>query len=756
MNDDNRPPICILTVGDGDLTYSLALLRAYHPWITVTPTTIVSSETHLVHTYANAKENIQELYQSYHTTVLYNIDAAHLERLMPNKYDLIIFNHPHLGDAELLISKSEALHAQKHSILLAHYFYSAQFILKQPNGRIQLCLAGTQPNTWRVDEMAAIHGLTRTPTQPLSTSSPPHYIFTNHHHHHDDDDDNHIPEPSKVLSHYPCPRKYRNGTLGSKTFLAKYGYRHRRTGGDLYKGNESDMKVFNSVILLYSRQTDVGTNHGSSSWKEQQDDTSTNMMDVDIYTCTICRVSFQSHDELHNHLGHPAIPDIMVSSSGTPSSSFFSSSSFSSSSSSFPKGGRVWKDVTSVETSTIQIDKVTNDTNVESNHEEYSHLLPKNTISTPIDKDTIEVQVTIQPEFHMKRFKWCCRQDTFELCKYITSRKHLDDIVKGGCILLNEQVVYDNGRILKEGDVITLLKSYTDRSRMTSHQQQQQQQSTTAPKGPNQIETHSFHTVRIVMELPCQHSKWIIAFKPVGCRSSGTFSTTTLEMIVQLMMERKQQVDSIVQCRAISLLDTGCAGLCVLSMGSKDIEKDIVREPSITYTFTALVHGLVPSDWDAPVYATISCRLRSFKRQKSIDHSNSDTHTIHNVSKIPQNLNNAIQITCNSRLNIQTGGGATVQLSTISIQSTADRGKLCNVICYTLRKLGFPVVNDRFCKRELSALPRIMRNILKDKLCIGCYDLKIQEDETNEEHNVSIDPHSRTQCSYWKDIMSPS
>ncbi len=57
--------------------------------------------------------------------------------------------------------------------------------------------------------------------------------------------------PSEVQAHYPCPRKYRNGKLGSKHFLGRYGYRHRRTGGDLYGGNDADMAVHQSINFIF-------------------------------------------------------------------------------------------------------------------------------------------------------------------------------------------------------------------------------------------------------------------------------------------------------------------------------------------------------------------------------------------------------------------------------------------------------------------------------------------------------------------------
>ena len=114
----NRP-LRLLTVGDGDLSFSLSLKRAY-PEISVTASTLVESPTELCKLYSNAANNSAEFKESWKEQIIYKVDATHLKTTIRDNYDLILFNHPHLGDSSLL--KSESLAAQRHFSLLCHYF----------------------------------------------------------------------------------------------------------------------------------------------------------------------------------------------------------------------------------------------------------------------------------------------------------------------------------------------------------------------------------------------------------------------------------------------------------------------------------------------------------------------------------------------------------------------------------------------------------------------------------------------------------
>ena len=83
-------PLRVLTVGDGDLSYSLALQRAFGNAIQLTAT-VLPTEDELAATYTMAAANAAEL-RSRGATVLYGIDATALA--------------PSLGPLEAVVSPS--------------------------------------------------------------------------------------------------------------------------------------------------------------------------------------------------------------------------------------------------------------------------------------------------------------------------------------------------------------------------------------------------------------------------------------------------------------------------------------------------------------------------------------------------------------------------------------------------------------------------------------------------------------------------
>eukprot|EP00957_Ditylum_brightwellii_P060266 4576537-Ditylum_brightwellii.AAC.1 len=215
-------------------------------------------------------------------------------------YDMVMFNHPHLGTAHLA---SEAFHASRHHALLSHYIHSASSCLST-NGIIHICLCGSQPTTW--DVMGAAKRLGADLFYQVDTMQPMHnWLLMG---------DNTTPNsttlvPNDILKHYPSPRRYRNGRLGSKHFLGKYGYRHRRTHGDLYVGGDDtngDMKVFSSVNILFQ----PSIRHITPSTKRQQqlkqDD-----KDNAAYQCFICHLKFQSKQELDLHYDSPLSSNVL-------------------------------------------------------------------------------------------------------------------------------------------------------------------------------------------------------------------------------------------------------------------------------------------------------------------------------------------------------------------------------------------------------------------------------------------------------------
>lgn len=204
----------VLTVGDGDLSFSLALQRAYPAALRVHPSTLVATREELVSTYPDSARVVDELERVWKCPVRYGVDATRLDDAnsltrggrQKDKFALVLFNHPHLGDLSL-VAGDEGGHADRHHALLAHYFHSARSVLKV-GGAVHVCLCGTQPSSWRVRAAAERCGLVVAAEE--GTAVPVgRWIFGERNR-------CDVPEMAEVLPHYPVKRKYRNGSLGSK------------------------------------------------------------------------------------------------------------------------------------------------------------------------------------------------------------------------------------------------------------------------------------------------------------------------------------------------------------------------------------------------------------------------------------------------------------------------------------------------------------------------------------------------------------
>lgn len=262
----------ILTVGDGDLTLSLALARAYGSSISLTAS-VLDSEENLLRAYPDAP--IAEL-QSLEVEILYGLDGTQLhEKYAPESWDLTCFHHPHLGLASL--ERNESEHANRHFLLLCHYLYSAGKVSKF----VHVCLCGTQSGTWRLFQ--AVEFCQMKEFKRLSTSAPFSKLWT--------DDEL---APAEAMPTFAAPRRYRNGKLGSRHMLGKYGYRHRRTEGERYIGKASDTNVAGSMHYVFQSQP-ISTVPDEA-------------LESASYTCTICRSTFSTKNDLSIHQSAPATP----------------------------------------------------------------------------------------------------------------------------------------------------------------------------------------------------------------------------------------------------------------------------------------------------------------------------------------------------------------------------------------------------------------------------------------------------------------
>ena len=80
-----------LTVGDGDLTLSLAVARAYghEESLDLVASTLLSSREDLFHTYSNSEHVLQELTER-NVTVLFGVDATNLTTLQQELINTIM------------------------------------------------------------------------------------------------------------------------------------------------------------------------------------------------------------------------------------------------------------------------------------------------------------------------------------------------------------------------------------------------------------------------------------------------------------------------------------------------------------------------------------------------------------------------------------------------------------------------------------------------------------------------------------------
>mmetsp|Transcript_19346 Transcript_19346/g.34982 ORF Transcript_19346/g.34982 Transcript_19346/m.34982 type:complete len:555 (+) Transcript_19346:507-2171(+) len=503
-------------------------------------------------------------------------------------------------------------------------------------------------------------------------------------------------ELAEVQPHYPTKRKFRNGSLGSKHSLARFGYRHQRTEGDLFGGSVKEINVEQSVNFVFAACMAISSEPKGEGVCGGE------------YECYVCKLKFENKEQLIAHLDAPGLPDVVTG---------------------------------AYEYSNKSIGKTNIQQNQTKNDGKEQPTAAPSFKPINIEEAIILISATVDSKGDSKRIKWLCRQDGFPLSNFIKSKSQCEDAIKKGRVFINQQAALDSGRIVRENDVISLVEEYTPAGDIHTTQN-------------NVIDDSG---VRLVKQVPSQKKDITIevVYKPVGIRCVGSFSPNTLEMITKRRVECSSGRKSMF-CHSVSKVDTGVQSLCVLLVSPSKMNEEALHSLNVSYTFTALVHGNPPEEWRRGVYVTVPTEgLRQWKRHKTnqqekkagnVDDTDGKSTSMV-TSSTPLDLDGALFIKCHDSLQIEEQ-----QIATLTVQSSFDNGRLANVISFVLRKLGYPVVNDRFGKREYSALPRRLKNIVKQKICIGCYCVDVGYEGVLT--TVDIESHKRTQCSFWRETLA--
>ena len=136
----------VLILGDGNFSFSLALAdllnkasetKYYNlPYKTRVTSTSFDSHAHLITKYPESIHILGHISKYPNFTVEHDINACHLATHYPEvRFDVIIWNHPHLGTEDF----------KRHQFLLAHFFKSVTDVLS-PEKDSLICVSLVEGN----------------------------------------------------------------------------------------------------------------------------------------------------------------------------------------------------------------------------------------------------------------------------------------------------------------------------------------------------------------------------------------------------------------------------------------------------------------------------------------------------------------------------------------------------------------------------------------------------------------------------------
>lgn len=743
----------ILTVGDGDLSLSLAIHRAYGAQgsnnndedkdgahddnddgyrsklgdnserrggdtgggvVRVTASVLEPDRETLVKTYPDTTSDCLKELERENVNVLFGIDATQLHKHFSEKFaysddinnddnsgflfDVVSFHHPHLGLASLSSGsdEAEAYHADRHHQLLCHYLHSASQVSKF----VHVCLCGTQPETWRLLNAASKQGLLLTKT--IKTAAPFSMIWSDSNEYDTNDNDAVIDRAAPARPHYAAPRRYRNGKLGSRHFLGKWGYRHRRTEGQRYNGTSTDMNVNGSMHFVFQKPQQEEDLVASKAKKRRSSSSSPQMTTAaTTFMCKICHAEFHCQDDLEQHYEAPVRPEISATSipDKVCSREVLMTSQYGT-----DRGSET---------------KTTSDSRKEKNDLRATNHSAKSTTEQPQDSIFTSSEsakmVNVPDGCVGKRLRWFIYQHL----ALGLSKRRAESMIQAGLVGINGVPVVDSGRILKSGDTVSINMSFMSLSSSESE--------TTKQKNVK-IEYRYEHTDVLGTR---SVTTYLVAWKPSGVRARGEF-LGTLENIISSQEKKSYSCLS-------SGVETSLCGLCVLScVSTDDPQKTTTPKLRVLHTLTALVHGDVGKEWWPSRKASLELNSKwRAKKRKDLVQQEDTTKTdcpsckTFDIEIVPKENSLLITHTQGKEIKILEEGPEINDVESSTLLSTLEiitSHPSSSSVCHYLRQIGYPVVGDCYSSKEYLSLKRSIRNRLKDKLCMGCFKVEIFQD----------------------------
>jgi Domain of unknown function (DUF2431) len=747
----------LLTVGDGDLSLSLAIARCYGvEHVDLTASTILSSPQALAATYPRtAAATIRELEDVYRATILYGMDACKLhlyefpidtvgtcsvdtcsenansmiQQTVPRQrqrpFDMTLFQHPHLGDYSA--DEMDLLH--RHCSLLAHYLDSAQQIAEA----VHVTLCANQADTWRLESAASRAGLVLSSTIPVQR--PFHQIFTpslsfpwtvdpNWHSSYRceaKNDDN---------TGRPCRRRQvisrRQG--GSRNWMVRYGYNHVRTAPSNSSSLAAAPMLTGSVHYVFRPRNGLTYNVTVSD----EPSSSTKTCPTTHHSCPICERHFQTREALQIHLDAPAVPfDIQqhlastqhADNSNPPLSlhdgTLISRHASDASILSSPDASTECRDRKRTKSQGLSCELGKGGSQCMAGETD-----AMGNATWHVTLDTVG-----------KRLRWFLQHIVGASAPLKRSKREWDQMIKEGRVAVNGAVALDSSRILQEEgwkvtvELNTEIRNDTGSSGLPVH------------VSPKPLIKVSAEWSRMDV------GQLLVVWKPVGMRAIGSFDSSTLEETLSRQRESQTGVVQMYSC--LSKLDKGTSGLCVLHprLKSAVLEDSARNFLTISHTFSALVRGHVSKDWKLGVWVHLP--FDGVRRWK----------------KHPPNKNNmaACSVKENEDLvhivlleeTVSNDDSRVPRLSTISMTTRSTSSRLAQAVAYYLRKtVNNPIVGDRIAVQEYLSLPRSMRNRIKQRFCVGCTAVRVENRSTGEVNEDVCPIPDKWSARYWQEFCA--